>query len=834
MKNIYAFFASIDEYPVAHHRLNGCVNDMRAMKELLEQRVDPEKTKLHIRVLENEEATRDNIIKGFTEHLAQAQQGDLAFFYFSGHGSQEPAHEAFWPFEEDKMNQSIVCYDSRLEGGTDLVDKELGYLISVVAEKSPEMVAVMDCCHSGSGTRSAGEETKTRQMENSATMRALESYLGYERYKFENGKLTQIPNGRHVLLAAAHAKETAKENRFEGKPRGVFTYSLIDTLKRARTPLSYQLLRERTQTKVFNLAEAQTPQLDVLDPEDVNKLFMEGTMSESTDYHAVTWSEDYGSWVIPIGGLQGIPVPRPGDKKPTTFFLFSENTTEAGLKDTSKAIGIATVTKVEPALAEVSLPEDISSNHEVSYMATLKQLSKTPLRLWVEGDEEGVKRLKKALSGEKGPAPGYVALADSLDEANYRVISKSGEYLITRPQDGRPLVMKAKGFNTLKTVNDLEHISRWVKVSETNNPDTAFATFPFKVEILEVTPQDKEGKPVDKLDFAATYMPNEDKPSRKWKPRTFKVKLTNTSEEPLYAGILYLSGRYAIEPLPMAMFISEDLHGKKTKRADFIRKIQPGESIEAISGRPLTAGLGEAYSNAGITEAIDILKVFASTDQFDITKFDKQKALELPVPNARTQPNSYGDELDDLLGGDWTTKDIAIRTVQPLAPVPFGWNKGLGLFGFKMAPHSQISGEATLTTETIAKDGLGKSVYPPVLPNGIEIEAVRFTQGWKSDLGLAVLELFKVNSPESVNQGAPIELDLGENVRDPEQIIAIGVEGDKYSVVGRYDNGKLFITQLPKETPTMNQGLPDSRKISFVRAIGDVEAAVEAIQNQSL
>ena len=80
--------------------------------------------------------------------------------------------------------------------------------------------------------------------------------------------------------------------RFEGKPRGVFTYSLINTLQSARTPMSYQSLRERTQTKVYNLAEAQTPQLEVLDTEDVHKLFLDGTIAQASPYHIATWMND--------------------------------------------------------------------------------------------------------------------------------------------------------------------------------------------------------------------------------------------------------------------------------------------------------------------------------------------------------------------------------------------------------------------------------------------------------------------------------------------------------------------------------------------------------------
>lgn len=823
MKNVYAFFVAIDEYPITHHRLNGCVNDMEAIKALIEQRFDSSKATLHVKTLRNSEATRANIIEGFEHHLAKANAEDLVFFYFSGHGSEEPADEIFWPLEEDKKNQSIVCWDSRLEGGMDLADKELGYLMSVVAAKSPEVLAIMDCCHSGSGTRAAGSTTKKRQMEAHSAVRAIDTYLGHDLYEYDgSGKLTGLPNGRHVLLAAARSNQTAKETLFEGKQRGVFTYSLIDTLTKARTPLSYQALRERTQTKVFNLAEEQSPQLDVLEAEDVNKLFLDGTISGSSNQHAVSWYKDKDSWTIPIGGLQGIPTVQNSDKQATTFYIFSEDTPEAQLKDSSNAIGVAKVTNVEATVSYLEMPANLSADHSVGYVATLKQLSKTPLQLWVEGDEAGVKKLKSALEGGR-QEPGYISLASTQEEANFKVISNHGEYKITRPHDDRPVVMKAKGFNTEKTVNDLESIARWISVSETANPETSLTPFPFDIQIVEVFPNKEEQlRPNDQLEFAAKYVHGS------WEPRKFKVKIKNTSDEPLHAAILYLSARYGISHVPMVMLISEDMHGKKTRRADYTRKIMPNEVVEAVSGLPFTAKLDKSYENAGITEATDLLKVFASTDEFNLSKFKQQKNLELPVPNARTMVDFYDDDLGDLFGGDWTTEDLMIRTVQPLSLQPFGWNQGYKLFGFKMEGHSQIGGKASLNTAATASMGIdNRPVYPHTLGAGLSFEAVKFTDGWKGDQGLAILELFEVSNPQDVNENAPLIIQVEEE--DLSQVLAVGAYKSGVKVIGRSNAGQLQIVALPDATPTVNENLPDSRKISFIRIEGDIEAAIAQI-----
>ena len=105
--------------------------------------------------------TRENIVKAF-DHFkdAKAEAGDYCLFYYSGHGSFMTAPDVFADYEPSGELQTLVCLDSRQEGGRDLIDKELGYLIAKtldgkVPEDGPKVhfLSIMDCCHSGSNTR---------------------------------------------------------------------------------------------------------------------------------------------------------------------------------------------------------------------------------------------------------------------------------------------------------------------------------------------------------------------------------------------------------------------------------------------------------------------------------------------------------------------------------------------------------------------------------------------------------------------------------------------------------------------------------------------------------
>ena len=194
---------------------------------------------LSLSVLVNEEATRDAVIRAFRDHLGQAGADDVALFCYSGHGSQEQAPEAFWAVEADHLDETLVLHDSRTAGSWDLADKELAKLIMGVAAGGAHVVAMLDCCHSGSGTRAPDlAETAVRRAPTDLRRRPLESFivapseLPAPRAALERGNRRSgwDAAGRHVLLAACRDDEEAKEYEGGGEHRGVFSYFLGETL----------------------------------------------------------------------------------------------------------------------------------------------------------------------------------------------------------------------------------------------------------------------------------------------------------------------------------------------------------------------------------------------------------------------------------------------------------------------------------------------------------------------------------------------------------------------------------------------------------------------------
>ena len=270
-QEVYALLVGIDKYLPPVPPLDGCVNDMRAVRDYLKSRIPEDR--LHMEILENEEATRMNIVSKFTDHLTQAGEADLAFFYYSGHGSQETAHEMFWHLEEDKKNETLVCFDSRLSDGMDLADKELATLIDGVKASNAQVVVIMDCCNSGSGTRAVqiqeGEnKTKVRQTPDFEGERTLDSYILPRNQSTDRSALSTsgeeqllVPEPRHVQMSAAQSFQLAKETYLGGSPRGVFTFSLIEVLEGAVGPMSYNDLMRRVRRLVTQRTYDQNPQL---------------------------------------------------------------------------------------------------------------------------------------------------------------------------------------------------------------------------------------------------------------------------------------------------------------------------------------------------------------------------------------------------------------------------------------------------------------------------------------------------------------------------------------------------------------------------------------------
>ncbi|KAI0026852.1 peptidase C14, caspase domain-containing protein, partial [Vararia minispora EC-137] len=150
---IHALLIGIDKYEADKFKnLRSAVSDMQNVKSFLEG--DLHVSTDLITVLQNEAATYEGIItalKDLASSTNNIQKDSPILIYFSGHGSTATPPDGS---TIDSRIQVLVPYDASPDGERFLTDCKFGKLLHDLAdEKGDNITVILDCCHSGSGTR---------------------------------------------------------------------------------------------------------------------------------------------------------------------------------------------------------------------------------------------------------------------------------------------------------------------------------------------------------------------------------------------------------------------------------------------------------------------------------------------------------------------------------------------------------------------------------------------------------------------------------------------------------------------------------------------------------
>lgn len=843
-KSIYALLIGIDTYhPTsvpAISPLKGCVNDINAVEAYLQERTKGGEWKLAQFtnvpwILKNEQATRQAIINSFKQHLCNANSDDVVFFYYSGHGAQEKTTEDFWHLEPDRLNETLVCYDSRTEGSRDLADKELAYLISLVAKKNPHVVMILDCCHSGSGTRDLDPEITVRRAAVDSRERPLSSYI----FAQDNTALDQLltssrnlekkttgvvlPEGRHVMLSACRDYELAKEHKGEdGQQRGAFSYFLMETLQRTNGSLTYRDLARNINALVSGKIQDQSPQIEATDWEQLNQPFLGGAIAERPIYFTLTYSSKDKSWLIDGGVLHGIPKSS-GD---ILLAIFQVGSTSEQLRQPGEALLQARVTQVLPQRSKVEIISgDKTLSENDSYWAVVTSLPIEPLKVYFQGEEAGIELAHQALlkaRANKLPSL-YVRQVDTSADADYKLLARDGQYLLTLPTDNRPLVaplpekpdqVSYTPERALQVIQRLEHIARWTNTLELESPATnRIKPDDLKMEIVhynsEASSSDGNNSKTTAKEASDMRLEYEYSDGA-WSPPTFYVKLTNNSQKTLYCNVLDLTESFAV---------SVGFFPDRTSV-----RLQPGETIE---GAYIDSMVPDELWEQGITERKDRLKLIVSTTEFDASLLE-QDALDLPRFNQSqrsvfTEELKYQSTLNCLMSqvqsremrvssrgntDDWMTKIITVETIRPQAAGKVKQHESTHLLGgvIEVQPHPSLQAKLSLTTEPQASRDLGNLILPPILRQEPRLtKSFQFTISRGNDPGLSALELFDVEDYTVVTPEAPLTLLVDRTLEENEYLLPLGYDGEFFLPLGRgikTENGKteIKLERLPRPT----------------------------------
>ncbi|KDQ61082.1 hypothetical protein JAAARDRAFT_67479 [Jaapia argillacea MUCL 33604] len=372
LPRLYALIIAINEYASpAVGNLKGAVADAAAMKAYLEEDLGVPETQ--IRFLRDAEATRRAIIQQINDLIAdqRIRRGDPILIFYAGHGGEADAPDG-WEAGDSKI-QMLVPVDFKTTVDEQVVhgipDRTIGALLSRLAEEwGDNITVILDCCHSGSGTRGDNEDRIPRFTEISHNI-PPKLDIGIWGDARSHKRAVVIAPGflhhglrSHILLAACGAKEFALEEN----GRGVFTSALLTTLSGVGAQnITYANLLQRLQ----GITE-QNPQCEGFYRNRV--LFDAKAQSQGKVLFKVEY--DGNEYVMESGTARGIDI---GDE----FTLYKDP--EPSKSSSSLAIFVVTtVYPMRSVLTPVSVPPRFRLNHPAFALQT-KAGAKHDLRIYV-------------------------------------------------------------------------------------------------------------------------------------------------------------------------------------------------------------------------------------------------------------------------------------------------------------------------------------------------------------------------------------------------------------------------------------------------------------------
>lgn len=571
---LYALLIGIDTY--SHPDvpdLQGCANDVRAVRELLVDTLGVPRD--HLVELVDAQATRSAIVDAFATHLIargdawQRGGGDgdsqpPAFLvYYSGHGSR--ARDATGQ-EPDGYHETIVPHDARHPDVFDIRDLELAEWLDRLPGSNTTVI--LDCCHSGSGTRGRrGARVRAAPPD----VRPQTDLVGRRRPSpaaAPTRGVTTAGTARHVLLAACAAQQEAFEYVGEDDTvRGAFTYFLVPELAAIgeRPTLTYRQLHERVRFPVNDARPGQTPQCEG----DVDRVVL-GHERRPWSVHATVIGVRRERVWLDAGRVHGLTrgsrmaLERPDGRAATVALEHVESVRSAG-----------------PLLGDAALPERGTGAH----LDTL-DLGAHRWRLHLAAaDDPATAPLIAAM--DSGPLAGLVA----------HVAAPGSADLVATVADATPALSDASGRrlvacdDPLAFVTAVEHVARYAWLLRSERATLQRGLPPsIRLEVKAIT-TDAFGERL------LTDVPGHPEGGHEVVAGTpLAFVLTNDAKVPLHAALVAFTSDWTVTLLHPGVAGAQDHLG-------------PGTTVTVGTGdRSFTASLPEH-----LDEATDRLRLVATT-----------------------------------------------------------------------------------------------------------------------------------------------------------------------------------------------------------------------------
>jgi metacaspase-1 len=259
-----ALLVGINKYKLPGCDLQGCVNDVTNVRDVLFKYYGFKVRQ--IRVLADARATKKAIMTRLEWLVKAAKSGDRLLFHFSGHGSQIRDRDG--DELKDHLDEILCPHDMDWDG-TYIVDDELKTVFSTLP-KDVKLDVLLDCCHSGTGTREAAALSLFNASENASPMRMrflsppidiLCRQLDEDDLPFVRILKAANP-GNHALFSGCKDNQTSADAYIAGSYNGAFTYYLCKHIRDTQGALSRSDLLKRLRASLRHEGYSQVPQLE--------------------------------------------------------------------------------------------------------------------------------------------------------------------------------------------------------------------------------------------------------------------------------------------------------------------------------------------------------------------------------------------------------------------------------------------------------------------------------------------------------------------------------------------------------------------------------------------
>jgi hypothetical protein len=232
IKNNSALLVGIN-YFRTQYELYGCINDTNSINSFISNYNFKK-----ICILTDNTARKpnhNNILNEFKNLLSNSQAGDVLLFFYSGHGSYILDKDNN---EKSGNDQVIIPCDFK-----EIIDDELKSIIQTNLKKDVTLIALFDCCHSGSIL-----DLKYQYMDS------------LDKNNFTENENETETIGNVIMISGCSDIQTSSDATINNKNQGAMTWAFLEAFKSEKN-ITWRnlLLKMRDLLKKSNFT--QLPQL---------------------------------------------------------------------------------------------------------------------------------------------------------------------------------------------------------------------------------------------------------------------------------------------------------------------------------------------------------------------------------------------------------------------------------------------------------------------------------------------------------------------------------------------------------------------------------------------